>query len=206
MDRRVAIGGLESGYSRWLQGYYLEGGDGGEGGVVVALGGDGLGGGGPLCLGYIAYKRGCPKRVSSPFPYLQSLSYGEVGEVLFYFYAGGGVGLATTEDKDLSVAEDFADGGIAIGRYVIHGCGGGTCELRLKGEVFGGSEQIRVSSNAIAPLLEPVAGIGGGGQSNLCAVVISACAGYHALQRVASGGNGMLVDSELGGVGGIALY
>ena len=87
--------------------------------------------------------------------------------VLLYLYAGSGIGLTVAQDIHLSVAEDFAHGGITIGRYVLHGCGRGLCVLCLKGEVFGGSEQIRVILYAIAPLLEPVAGIGGGGQSNL---------------------------------------
>ena len=64
--------------------------------------------------------------------------------LLLHFYAGGGVGFAVAEDKDLSVAEDFADGGGVIGGYAIHGCGGGLCVLRLKGDVFGGGEQIGV--------------------------------------------------------------
>ncbi len=119
------------------------------------------------------------------------------GEVLFYFYAGGGVGFATTEDKDLSIAEDFADGGIAIGRYVIHGCGGGTCELRLKGEVFGGSQYVGVVGRTIAPLRELVAAIGCGSQCNLHAVVVCACACCHALLQVAGDVNGMSVKSNV---------
>ena len=60
----------------------------GEGGVVVAFGG-GLG---RVTDHYAldimpwiySIREGLPKRVSSPFPYLQSLSYGEVGEVVVF--------------------------------------------------------------------------------------------------------------------------
>ena len=58
--------------------------------------------------------------------------------VLLYLYAGSGIGLTVAQDIHLPVAEDFAHGGITIGRYVLHG--GGGYELRLKGEVFGGGE------------------------------------------------------------------
>lgn len=37
---------------------------------------------------------------------------------LFYFDTGCGVGLSVAEDIDLSIAEDFADSGIAIGGYI----------------------------------------------------------------------------------------
>lgn len=142
-------------------------------------------------------KTGQPKRVKQPCLLL---------EVLFHLYAGGGVGFAVAEDKDLSVTEDFAHSSIAIGRYVIHGCGGGTCELRLNGDVFGSSKQVRVILYAIASVRELVACIGGGCQCNLRAVVVSACTCYRALLRVASSGNGMLVNSKLGCVGSITLY
>ena len=48
----------------------------------------------------------------------------------------------------MSVAEDFADGSIAFGRYVLHDSGKYE-ELRLNGEVFGGSRQVRVVRNAV---------------------------------------------------------
>lgn len=119
-----------------------------------------------------------PKRVKQPcFLSVEPLLW----EVLSHLYAGGGVGFAVAEDKDLSVTEDFAHSSIAIGRYVIHGCGGGTCELRLNGDVFGSSKQVRVILYAIAPVFELVAGIGSGGQCNLCAIVVCACTCYHAL-------------------------
>ena len=48
----------------------------------------------------------------------------------------------------MSGAEDFADGSIAFGRYVLYN-GGKYEELRLNGEVFGGSRQVRGVRNAV---------------------------------------------------------
>jgi len=60
--------------------------------------------------------------------------------LLFHLYACCGVGLAIAKDIDLSVTEDFLRVGGVIDRYISSG----GCKLRLKGEVFGSSQQVRV--------------------------------------------------------------
>ena len=60
---------------------------------------------------------------------------------LFHLNARGGVGFAVAEDIDLFVAEDFLRSS-GISRHVLHS--GGGYKLRLKGEVFGGSQQVGV--------------------------------------------------------------
>ena len=123
---------------------------------------------------------------------------------LFHFYTRRGVGLAIAENQYLSVTEDFTGSGGVIGTYILYG--GSGYELRLKGEVFGSSQYVRVIRNAIAPTGELVAVVGSSRQGNLRTIVIDACACYQTLLRVAIDGNGMLVNGKFGCIGGIALY
>ncbi len=75
--------------------------------------------------------------------------------MLFHFDTGCGVGLAATEDIDLSVDKNLLREG-RIGSCVIYGSSRG-CEQSLKRQVFQHREPIGIIGQAVAPLFKLIA-------------------------------------------------